>query len=161
MTGEGEPGAVLAAAEALHRLVATAVLSQPREISLTAASTLATVERTGPRRVTDLAVIEGVAQPSMTALVTTLERAGMVERQADPQDQRVVLVALTPAGADYLRSRRQAGAQTFARLIDKLTRREVESLLAAVPALQHLHELDSEQRSAARDEAGHRKGHAG
>ena len=85
-------------AEALYRLVSTAVQQQPREISLTSASTLATVDRTGPRRITDLAAIEGVAQPSMTALVNVLERAGLVERGQDPGDQRVVLVTLTAAG---------------------------------------------------------------
>jgi DNA-binding MarR family transcriptional regulator len=136
-------------AEALYRLVSTAVQQQPREISLTSASTLATVDRTGPRRITDLAAIEGVAQPSMTALVNVLERAGLVERGQDPGDQRVVLVALTAAGTDYLRSRRKAGAEAFARLIDKLPPDETATLLAAAPALQHLHELDDEQRAAA------------
>ena len=39
-------------------------------MSLTSLSTLATLELTGPRRITDLAANEGVTQPSMTALVT-------------------------------------------------------------------------------------------
>jgi DNA-binding MarR family transcriptional regulator len=147
-------GGRIAIAEALYRLVLPAVQQQPREISLTSASTLATVERTGPRRITDLAAIEGVAQPSMTALVTVLERAGLVERRQDPRDQRVVLVALTAAGTDYLRSRRRAGAEAFARLIDKLPPDETATLLAAAPALQHLHELDDEQRAAVYQAAG-------
>jgi DNA-binding MarR family transcriptional regulator len=147
-------GGRIAVAEALYRLVSAAVQQQPREISLTSASTLATVERTGPRRITDLAAIEGVTQPSMTALVTVLERAGLVERRQDPRDQRVVLVALTAAGTDYLRSRRRAGAEAFARLIDKLPPDETATLLAAAPALQHLHELDDEQRAAAHQVAG-------
>jgi DNA-binding MarR family transcriptional regulator len=147
-------GGRIAVAEALHRLVSAAVQQQPREISLTSASTLATVERTGPRRITDLAAIEGVAQPSMTALVTVLERAGLVERGQDPRDQRVVLVALTAAGTDYLRSRRRAGAEAFAQLIDKLPPEETATLLAAAPALQHLHELDDEQRAAAYQPTG-------
>jgi DNA-binding MarR family transcriptional regulator len=148
------PGERIAVAEALYRLVSAAVRQQPRQISLTSASTLATVERTGPRRITDLAAIEGVTQPSMTALVTVLERAGLVERRQDPRDQRVVLVALTAAGTDYLRSRRRAGAEAFARLIDKLSPDETAILLAAAPALQHLNELDDEQRAAAYQAAG-------
>jgi DNA-binding MarR family transcriptional regulator len=148
------PGERIAVAEALYRLVSAAVRQQPRQISLTSASTLATVERTGPRRITDLAAIEGVTQPSMTALVTVLERAGLVERRQDPGDQRVVLVALTAAGTDYLRSRRRAGAEAFARLIDKLPPDETATLLAAAPALQHLNELDDEQRAAAYQAAG-------
>ena len=139
----------MAVAEALFRLITAAVRQHPRDISLTSASTLATVERTGPRRITDLAVTEGVAQPSMTALVTVLERSGLVERRREPQDQRVVRVALTGAGADYLRSRRRAGAEAFAQLIGKLPADEVAALLAAAPALRHLNELDDERRAAA------------
>ncbi|HTX27203.1 MAG TPA: MarR family transcriptional regulator [Streptosporangiaceae bacterium] len=130
-----------ATAEALYRLMTTTVRQRPRDMSLTAAATLATVERTGPRRITDLAMLEGVAQPSMTALVTVLERSGLVERQQDPRDQRVVLVALTEAGAGYLRSRRQAGAEALAGLIDKLSPEEIAALVAAAPAVRHLHEL--------------------
>jgi DNA-binding MarR family transcriptional regulator len=136
----------IAAAEALYRLITAAVRQQPRDISLTSVSTLATVERTGPRRITDLAVTEGITQPAMTSLVTALERSGLAERRADPGDQRVVLVALTRAGADYLRFRRRAVAESFARLIDKLPPRDAEALLAATSALRHLHELADEQR---------------
>jgi DNA-binding MarR family transcriptional regulator len=139
----------MAVGEALYGLVTAAVRHNPREISLTAASTLSTLGRTGPRRITELAAVEGVAQPSMTVLVTGLERSGLVERQTDPSDGRVVLVALTEDGADYLRRRRRAGAEVFAGLIDKLPDDEAAALMAAAPALAHLHDLDSEQRAAA------------
>jgi len=138
----------MAAAEALYRLITAAVRQQPRDISLTSASTLATLERTGPRRITDLAVVERITQPAMTSLVTALEKAGLAQRRADPRDQRVVLVTLTVAGADYLRFRRRAAAEEFARLIDKLPAAQAAALLAATPALRRLHELD-EQHSAA------------
>jgi DNA-binding MarR family transcriptional regulator len=146
---DGGADALLEAGEALYGLLTAAVRQLPRDISLTAASTLATIERAGPRRITDLAVSEGVAQPSMTALVTNLERAGLVERRPDPRDQRVVLVALTSAGADYRRARRRAGAEAFARLIGKLPPAEAEAVRAAVPALRHLRALDEQQRGAA------------
>src|ERR1700728_2575541 len=96
--------------EALYGLVTLAVKNGPREISLTAASTLATRDRTGARRLTDLAVIEGVTQPSMSVLVTGLEAAGLAERRPDPADKRVVVVGLTPAGGEYIPARRRAGA---------------------------------------------------
>ena len=135
--------------EALYGLVSLAVRNGPREISLTAASTLSTLDRTGPRRLTDLAVIEGVSQPSMSVLVTGLERAGLAERRNDPGDKRIVLVALTAAGSDYIRARRRAGADTFAELIDKLPGNEAAALAAAVPALDRLRELDSDRRASA------------
>ena len=144
-----EPGDLTAAGEALYGLVTAAIRRGPREMSLTSLSTLATLDRTGPRRITDLAVIQGVAQPSMTVLVTTLERSGLVERRGDPADRRVALVALTTAGAELLRAQRRAGAEALVQLIDKLPPEEAAALAAAIPALRHLRELDSERRDPA------------
>ena len=145
-------GSRTAIGQALFGLAAAAIRSGPRDssgprdISLTSASTLATLDRTGPRRITDLAAAEGVAQPSMTVLVTALERSGLVERRADPADGRVALVVLTAFGSDYLRARRQAGAAAFAELIDELPPAEAGALAAAVTALEHLRSLDEERR---------------
>src|SRR5271155_6157862 len=99
-----------AAGAALYGLVSGAVRRIPRELSLTSASTLATLERTGPRRITDLAVIEGVTQPAMTVLVRVLEQSGLVERSGDPTDKRVALVAVTGARATSVPDRRRGGA---------------------------------------------------
>ncbi|NUR24738.1 MAG: MarR family transcriptional regulator [Catenulispora sp.] len=115
-------------------------------MSLTSAATLGTLARTGPRRITDLAVSEGVTQPAMTVLVRVLEESGLVERRGDPSDKRVTLVRLTEAGASYVQARRQAGVEAFATLIDQLTDDEVEALAAALPAMRHLEELESQER---------------
>jgi DNA-binding MarR family transcriptional regulator len=151
MTAKGrrESGDRAAAGEALYGLVTVVVQRGSREMSLTSLATLSTLDRTGPRRVTDLAVIERVAQPSMTALVIALERAGLVERRGDPADKRAALVSVTAAGSDLLRARRRAGAEAIAQLIDKLPPDEAAALAAAIPALQHLRELDNEQREPA------------
>jgi DNA-binding MarR family transcriptional regulator len=122
----------------------------PRDLTITSAATLATLDRTGPRRITDLAAIEGVTQPAMTVLVRVMEESGLVERGGDPSDKRVTLVRLTEAGASYVRTRRRAGVQAFARLIDKLTDDEIEALTAALPALQHLAALDSQDREGSK-----------
>lgn len=131
---------------ALYGLATGAVRRLPRDMSLTSAATLATLDSAGPRRITDLAVIEGVTQPAMTVLVRVMEQSGLVERRGDPSDKRVTLVCLTEAGASYVRARRQAGVQAYAGLIDKLTDGEIEALVAALPALRHLAELDSQDR---------------
>ena len=56
----------------------------------------------GPRRITELAELEGLAQPTMTSLVKQLERQGLVRRDRQTDDGRVVLVHLTDSGADAL-----------------------------------------------------------
>ncbi|WP_407660929.1 MarR family transcriptional regulator [Kitasatospora purpeofusca] len=135
-----------AIASALYGLATRAVRRLPRDMSLTSAATLATLDRTGPRRITDLAAAEGVTQPAMTVLVRVLEESGLVERKGDPSDKRVTLVCLTEDGASYVRTRRRAGVDAYARLIDELTGDEVEALAAALPALRHLAELESHAR---------------
>jgi DNA-binding MarR family transcriptional regulator len=135
--------------EALSGLVAGVVRRGSRDISLTSLTTLATLDRSGPQRITDLALVEGVTQPSMTALVGILQRDGYVVRRGDPSDKRVVLIELTEAGTELLRARRRANAMAFAQLIEKLPPDETTALLAALPALQHLRELQVAQRGPA------------
>ncbi|WP_028651653.1 MarR family winged helix-turn-helix transcriptional regulator [Nocardioides halotolerans] len=115
-------------------------------MSITSAATLATLHRTGPRRITDLAASEGVTQPAMTVLVRVLEESGLVERRGDPSDRRVTLVSVTEAGAAYVERRRQTGVDALARLVDELPDDEVEALVGALPALAHLAELESQER---------------
>ena len=132
--------------ETLFALAGVAIRRRDRTLGLTAASTLATLERTGPRRLTDLAVAEDVTQPSMTALVRQLAGLGLAERRRDPTDARVVLVALTPAGRQHLRALRRAGASVLAGLIDKLDAQEAGALRAALPALLRLTELAADDQ---------------
>jgi DNA-binding MarR family transcriptional regulator len=139
-------------AEAIYGLAAAVVRRGLRDMSLTSLSTLATLERGGARRITELAAIEGVSQPGMTSVVSGLERAGYVRRTPDPGDQRVVLVDLTAAGTGYLRARREAGAEVFADLIAKLPEVDARRLDDAAAALSHLTDLDGENRSHAGQE---------
>jgi DNA-binding MarR family transcriptional regulator len=141
MQGDQRAEQRAATGTALFALVIEAVRRIPRTMSLTSLSTLSTLERTGPRRITDLAVIEGVTQPSMTTLVKVLERDGMVERRGDPSDGRVALVAVTEAGSDLVRARRRTNAEAFAQLIDKLSDEDAATLAAAIPALERLRAL--------------------
>src|SRR5580693_1467133 len=127
--------------EVLFAVGTLGIRQRPRDLSLTALSSLSTIDRTGPRRLTDLAAGEGVTQPSMSALVNQLERLGLVQRQSDAQDGRVVRVAITRAGQEHLSTLRQAGASVFDVLIDKLESSEADSLRAALPTFDRMLEL--------------------
>ncbi|MYQ98798.1 MarR family transcriptional regulator [Streptomyces sp. SID6139] len=94
------------------------VVTDHRDLSFTAASTLARLEREGPVRLTLLAAAEGVAQPSMTQLVQRLERQDLVMRVDDAVDGRVTLIAVTDAGREVLAARRRS---RDARLADLMT----------------------------------------
>lgn len=136
----------LNAGAALHALSAAVIrfVEHPRRLSLTAVSTLAALDRRGAGRITELAALQGVAQPSMTALVGSLEQAGLVQRDPDPTDRRAVLVSLTPSGRSYLADRRRGGAERLSTLIERLGPDDVAALTAAVPALLRLRELQEE-----------------
>jgi DNA-binding MarR family transcriptional regulator len=106
----------------------------PRDISFTTASTLSRLADDGPRRLTALAVDEGVAQPSMTQLVQRLERQGFVARDRDSEDKRVVWVAITEAGRRLLADRRAARSRELADQLATLSPEDEATLTAAVLA---------------------------
>jgi DNA-binding MarR family transcriptional regulator len=113
-------------------------LSPPDGLSLTAAATLATLERTGPRRLTALAVQEGVTQPAMTQLIARLHDSGLVCREADPADGRVVQVRLTDQGRDMLARRRAVRAERLAAILARISPEDQAALRAALPAIDAL-----------------------
>ena len=113
-------------------------LSPPGGLSLTGAATLATLERSGPYRLTALAAREGVTQPAMTQLIARLQDGGLITRAADPADGRAVEVRITPGGSALLARRRAYRAERLAGLLARLSPQEQASLAAALPALDAL-----------------------
>ncbi len=110
----------------------------PRETSLTTDFVLAHLQRVGPVRLTELAQAAGVTQPTMTELVARLSDAGIIERRRHSGDGRVVLVALTEAGAASIERRRQLTADRLSQLIAALSPADIEVLDAALPALDRV-----------------------
>jgi len=91
-----------------------------------------------PRRITDLATSQALAQPTVTQLIGRLEARGMVTRGRHPGDGRVVLVTLTAGGQAALDALR---AEYRTVLRDHLAGRsdaEVLALAAATDVLQDL-----------------------
>ena len=74
----------------------------------------------------------------MSALAARLVDQGLVVRDSDPQDARVVLLSLTPAGRDVVAHRRDARTQRLADALSELAGDDVTRLAAAVPALNRL-----------------------
>jgi DNA-binding MarR family transcriptional regulator len=68
-------------------------------------------------RVTDLAEVLGVDTPTVTRKVQQLEREGMVDRQADPDDGRASRIRLTPAGRRTIERVRAARRAWLERLL--------------------------------------------
>jgi len=76
---------------------------------------LATIERRGPMTLGELAAAEQVQPPTVTSVVARLEEGGLVVRTTHERDRRVSVVAVTPAGVEYLRESRRAKEAFLAR----------------------------------------------
>ena len=71
----------------------------------------------------------------MTQILDRLERAGLVERSADPSDRRRVLVGLTPSGLRTAERANEAYAAERTRVLGRLTDAEIEELDRAIHRL--------------------------
>jgi DNA-binding MarR family transcriptional regulator len=145
-----EPTQTAELTAALERLVRLFLrkLTSPSELSLGALAVMVTLERHGPCRLTELAQREGVTQPAMTQLVSRLQAEGLVARETDPSDGRVVQVSITDAGRTALARRRAARNERLADLLDRLSPAEQAALTAAVPAIEALIRLAEEPAAA-------------
>jgi DNA-binding MarR family transcriptional regulator len=101
-------------------------------------SALAVLEREGPLRLGDLAAREGVAAPTMTRVVGSLEERGLVRRRADPRDGRAHLVAVTGDGAELVSGVRGDRAAAIAERLGRLPETQRRALLDALDALDAL-----------------------
>jgi len=109
--------------------------------SVGALLTLRRLDERGPMRITELAAAELVAQPTMTVLVKRLEQDGLARKTRDASDARAVLVELTEAGHDALRTVRADRAAALQSRLDRLDDDARAALVAALPALDQLLEV--------------------
>ncbi len=99
-------------------------------------SALSVVVFGGPLTVGALAAAEQVRSPTMTRIVTALERAGLVTRESHPDDARATLVATTPAGRALLLEGRRRRVSLLEERLGALAPEERAALEHAVGALE-------------------------
>jgi DNA-binding MarR family transcriptional regulator len=107
------------------------------ELSRTELGLLNTLS-SAPRRITELAELERLAQPTLTQVVQRLEQQGLVNRERQTDDGRVVLVSVTEAGAAALADFRCRASAALGALLVELPDSEVESLAAATETMGRL-----------------------
>jgi DNA-binding MarR family transcriptional regulator len=102
----------------------------------------------GPRRITELAELEGLAQPTITLLVKRLEERGLVRRERDPDDGRVVLVSLTAAGTAALEQARGELKVALRRYVAGMSDEQLQALADSTETLGEL--IETIQHGAGR-----------
>jgi DNA-binding MarR family transcriptional regulator len=142
----GHREALLGLADELSSEIARAatLMRQPllhRDVSVQRVRVMSHLLRSGPLRVTQLAIAEDVTQPTMTAMVAGLTASGLVTRQNDDSDGRARIVMLTPKGEEIVRSYRRSRAEFLASRLAQLNDDQVRLLEALAPTLTMLIEL--------------------
>jgi DNA-binding MarR family transcriptional regulator len=90
----------------------------------------------GPRTLGELAAAEQVRPPTMTNIVRGLEEAGLVRRDADPNDGRIARVRATPKGERVLQHARQRRIANLADRLGTLTPAEVARVREAAELVE-------------------------
>jgi DNA-binding MarR family transcriptional regulator len=92
--------------------------------------------RGGPVTVGDLASRLGLTLPTVSGVLADLDRAGLVERRADPADRRRTIVQIIPSQAPLIGEWLDGAAKPLARVLDKLDPSEQEAFLKAMDLLE-------------------------
>lgn len=108
------------------------------DLTPTMRAAVGTIAREGPLTLGELAASEQVAPPTVTKVVAKLEERGLVEREADPTDRRVVRVVLSDRGERWLEADRQRRHAWLAERIGNLDAVERDRLVSAVDAIESL-----------------------
>jgi DNA-binding MarR family transcriptional regulator len=122
------------------RLTRLLLRSGSRELSRTEAGLLTTLTD-GPRRITELAETEALAQPSVSKLVDKLERRGLVGRDRAPDDGRAVVVSISDEGRLRLEEARRHLRSLLRELLGELENDDLSALTAAGEAVERLIEI--------------------
>lgn len=94
---------------------------------------LLTLHRAGEEgglRASDLASMLGVTAGNVTQLVAGLEERGLVRRETDPGDRRVVRVRIAEGGFAVMGAAREAFEGVYADLVGELGAEDCERLVA-------------------------------
>lgn len=98
-------------------------------------SALSVIVYAGPITLGALAAAEQVRPPTMTRLIASMESGGLIRREADPLDGRVVRITPTPRGRRLLeegRDRRIAAVAAELKALGAADLRAVERALDAI-----------------------------
>jgi len=120
------------------------------ESGLTAArlSALSVLVFGGPTTLGALARAEQVSAPTMSRLVSALERDGLVVREPHPKDGRAVVVVASAKGREILERGRERRISELAALLDGLDSNELETLAESSRIIERVSALPPSARSA-------------
>jgi len=106
--------------------------------SPTQVSVLGTVTRRGPIGIGELAELEGINPTMLSRIVGKLSDAALIERIADPDDGRAVVVQPTAAGRKLHQRVQDQRTKALVGRLQSMPAGQAAQLVAALPALEAL-----------------------
>lgn len=125
----------------ISRIYRALRLSATSDITPSQLSVLFRIEQVAPVRMGVLAHLERITPATLSKVVDSLEALGLVQREPDPLDGRVILVEVSPEGHRLIEALRAASTLALEDALAKLAPRERESLLQSLPSLEQLAEI--------------------
>jgi DNA-binding MarR family transcriptional regulator len=107
-----------------------------RQISMAHLFLMTMIEKQGPLPMTRVAELIGSGLPTATGIVSRMEERGLVRREHDTRDRRVVLVGLTDEGVAELQTLHLARRERMAAAISHLSEAERTELLSSIRSLR-------------------------
>ncbi|MFG1450149.1 MAG: MarR family transcriptional regulator [Thermoplasmataceae archaeon] len=94
----------------------------------------------------DLADLMSVSKPTVSSIVDTLVRKGLVVRNVPDSDRRKTTLNLTAAGVDLVKSIRDEAVSSFSKILERLSDVEVENLNSIMRKIKtYLQEVKNEE----------------
>lgn len=140
-SGAGSPPPPLEVADRLHSAAIHLLRRLRRQdpasgLSAPRLSALSVIVFGGPLTMSELAAAEQVRLPTVSRLITSLEGDGLVRREVDPGDRRVVRVRATPAGERVLEEGRTRRIGDLSARLQALSSKDLATLSRATGILE-------------------------
>jgi DNA-binding MarR family transcriptional regulator len=123
---------------AIHLLRRIRKVDEASGLSAARLSVLSVLVFGGPTTVGALARAEQVSAPTMSRLLSGLERDGFVVREADEDDARAVRVRATPKGRRVLVQGRERRVAELTQLLEDISADELATLGSAAEIMERI-----------------------
>lgn len=124
---DGRVKKILELAEAIYNKLSPRIPTEWLSSDLTVAQlrVLLVLQATGQSRMSDIASVLGIALPTATGIVDKLVKKGMVVREDDLQDRRLVIASISASGRELINGLWISGRIQMERLLDGLTNEQM------------------------------------
>ena len=125
---------ILKRVEEIYKLIGPAVPEEwlSSDITVTQLRLLLVLQAFGPLRMSDIASSLKVTLPTTTTVVDHLVRKNLVQREANPQDRRLVICKLSPEGQTLINKLWGSSRMAFEKLLEGLTADQMQKAVELV-----------------------------